>query len=104
MGCPVCQQQANLAAAAPQNAALMSEPNPECPYTEEQLEEWRRLLLCVRDNGYREELRITEGRLNSAVGIVVSGINHKWNICYFDTLLADVAPLIILIINSGKCT
>jgi hypothetical protein len=75
----------------------------DCPYTLEQLEEWRRLLLCIRDGGYSAELGFSEARMNGAVGIVVSAINYRRNLCYFQPQLEQIAPMIFQIINSGKC-
>lgn len=95
--CAPCQQKA----AARSSLLTASETaNPDCPYSYEQLLQWRSLLLCAKE----QSLEVATGlELNSALGIVLASMNYKADPCYFKEQLQKTELIITLIINKQTC-
>ena len=75
----------------------------DCDYTHELLEEWKRLLECVKSNNTFDIFNTNHVKINSYLGIVQSAINYKTYPCYFIQQLDKMKGLIESIKNSGKC-
>ena len=75
----------------------------ECAYTLEQLQNWRELLLCVRQNGLYEQAQTTPNEISSALGITLSAYNYGSNLCYYKKYLDALVPLIHRIISIEQC-
>lgn len=100
MGCAPCQKKKQ--AQAQQKPQPIIESNEECPYTEEQLVEWKRLILCAREKNVKE-MSITDVEINKALGIVLSALGQRYDYCYFKKQLDNTQLTIIKIVNYNQC-
>jgi hypothetical protein len=103
MSCFTCGNSSYITTPAQKAKSKLATAGANCDFTEEQMLTWKQLFLCVKQQYLYEEVNVTEERVNSALGIIISAINHKANICYFEKQLIELHPIIITIINTGKC-
>ena len=87
------------------NAAVSAQSSSDqtCSYTKEQLQKWREVLFCVKDQGLYTEAQTNINEINTALGITLSAINYRPNICYYKKELDKLIPLIHRIINVQQC-
>lgn len=102
MPCAVCGGGGYSMPATPHSRSIAGS-GINCQFTADQLEQWRILLICAKNNSLYAELDTTEGYINSALGFVVSALNHRDNLCYFERYLLKFQPLVIKIIDLGSC-
>jgi hypothetical protein len=109
MGCSTCGQQG----VTPEPYQFKYHPHIQtpvdppvdenCEYTTSQLNVWLSKLICCKDTGLYVTLKIKASTLNKYLGIVGSAINYKSHPCWFKKELDNIANIIIIIENSGKC-
>lgn len=101
MACASCGNTSGIGSAL--SGAKQTHLNSGCSYTLEQVQEWQRLLFCIKHNSYFEQVDTDVAEVMGALGIVMSAINYQDQICYFKFYLDKVSPLIIRIVNAEVC-
>lgn len=74
-----------------------------CPFTLEMLNNFKVKLRCLKEEALYESLGLTETKVNSYLGIVISSINYRVNYCRFEKELEKVQDVIIQMINLNIC-
>lgn len=106
MSCSSCGGGGGGAPFSPAKVRQMAARNVvpgDCIYTAELLNEWRNLLLCIKNQNIYDIFGVNHVRVNAHLGIVQSAINYTTFPCYFSPQLEDMTPLIEAIKNSNKC-
>lgn len=88
----------------PVNNIVYKQPSLEdnCQYTLNMVLAWKDILFCIRDQGLVEQANLTNPKLNSFMGILLSAINTN-SACFFEQELNTIRPYILNIINLNLC-
>ena len=103
MPCGVCQKAAQANRFKTSNTYTAPASTQGCDFTLEMLQVYKEKLKCIKDNALYETLNITEAKVNSYLGIVISSINYKSNYCRFEKELINIRDLIFTMVNQGIC-
>lgn len=76
-----------------------------CEITSELLNNWKQILLCIKNNIAFETVGLSEFNINSLLGIIQSAINYPDNYCYYSPQLENFKNNILLRIveNVPEC-
>lgn len=108
MGCSTCGRSAAMRAASSQALKLATSPSvqsvvdPNCPYTQEMLLNFKSKLIWFKDSGKYLTLNLTPGVLNRYIGLVLTSININ-NKCTYQTELNNIQDLVntITLLQNG---
>jgi hypothetical protein len=81
----------------PSSPKTIAGSGTDCEYNEAQLLGWRELLLCLKARNLYDTFGTSEKAVNAALGIIISAINQRANLCYYQGRLDRIFPLIISI-------
>lgn len=85
MACVPCQAAAAAQAALNQgnNGPQQSIINQNCGMTRAILNNWYKMLACVKRNEYGERVNLAVVQMNQMLGVIQSALNYPDNYCYF---------------------
>jgi hypothetical protein len=73
-----------------------------CTYTKEQIEAWKSLIICVRDNELLNQAGISTHDINVMMGIILSALRID-DPCYLKTNLDSIYNKIVEINSYNIC-
>lgn len=81
-----------------QAAFAVLQANMDCPFTLEDLQNWKVKLECTKAREYVPE-GYTMARINAYLGVVLSAMYNPQNLCFYKTVLDEMQPLLGTLTN-----